>query len=80
MNNLAHLSFHNNKQIASAGILRILAKSAASSLELFDLEKVDVVDPLQFFAEKTGLVELIGQDAVQKLISVPFVHRHGARP
>jgi hypothetical protein len=32
----------------------------------------DVVDPLQEFAELSGLVDAIGQDEVQRLISAPF--------
>jgi hypothetical protein len=51
-------------------ILAMLAESAARSLELFpNLEIVDVVDPLQDFAESTGLVAGIGQDRVQAIIS-----------
>jgi hypothetical protein len=73
MSDLAHLTFDNNKYVRTATILRILSTSAASSFELFDLDKADVVDPLQFFAAKTGLVESIGQDAVQAIIAAPFV-------
>lgn len=62
------------KMNSPAVILEILAVSAARSLELYDLAKAELVDPLQEFAEKTGLVELIGQDAVQAIISAPFTH------
>jgi hypothetical protein len=57
-------------------ILALMAESAAMSLALFDeLEFADVVDPLQEFAERTGLVAAIGQDAVQEIISAAFVER-----
>src|SRR4051794_31494364 len=32
----------------------------------------DAIDPLQEFAEQSGLVAAIGQDEVQRLIAVPF--------
>jgi hypothetical protein len=34
----------------------------------------DAVDPLQEFAEQSGLVAAIGQDEVQRLIAAPFEH------
>jgi hypothetical protein len=55
------------------GLLSIMAESAAGSCELFQLEIPDVVDPLQDFAQRTGLVATIGQDAVQEIIAAPFV-------
>jgi hypothetical protein len=55
-------------------ILRLMAESAAGSWELFgpELDLTEVVDPLQEFAERTGLVAAIGQDAVQEIIVGPF--------
>ncbi|MBR1086463.1 hypothetical protein JQ621_03140 [Bradyrhizobium manausense] len=34
----------------------------------------DAIDPLQEFAERSGLVAAIGQDEVQRLIAGPFAH------
>src|SRR5262249_31484503 len=45
-------------------ILKILAESGAASWELFPLDLPDVVDPLQYFAERTGLVATLGEDNV----------------
>jgi hypothetical protein len=53
-------------------ILQILAASGASSWELHPLDLADVVDPLQWFAQRTGIVAALGQDRVQELISAPF--------
>ena len=55
-----------------ANVLKILAESGAGSWELFPLELSDVVVPLQAFAERTGLVQAIGQDMVQAIIADPF--------
>ena len=43
-------------------ILQILAASGASSWELHPLDLADVVDPLQWFAQRTGIVAALGQD------------------
>jgi hypothetical protein len=55
-------------------LLGLMAESAAGSCELFSLDVSDVVDPLQDFAHRTGLVAAIGQDAVQEIIAAPFAH------
>jgi hypothetical protein len=60
-----------------AEILKILAASGAASWTLFPLEKSDVIDPLQWFAERTGLVSTLGQDVVQALIAAPFLKLRG---
>jgi hypothetical protein len=62
-----------------ADILQLLATSAAGSVELFGTGKADLADVLQEFAERTGLVELLGQDVVQQIVSAPFMHLHEAR-
>jgi hypothetical protein len=49
----------------------------AKLYELGELELLDAVDELQAAAEAGGLVERIGQDAVQKIIAAAF---YGARP
>jgi hypothetical protein len=53
-------------------ILSMLARSAASSYEVHPLDMADVIDPLQYFAEATGLVDAIGNDRVQSLLAEPF--------
>jgi hypothetical protein len=58
-------------------ILRMLAESAMTSWCLHPLDLDEVVDPLQHFAEKTGLVAAIGQDAVQEMIGEPFAWARG---
>jgi hypothetical protein len=53
-------------------LLRLMAASAASSWEIYPLNLAEIVDPLQEFAQGTGLVAAIGQDAVQSIIAAPF--------
>jgi hypothetical protein len=55
-----------------ADLLKILAESGAASWALFPLELPDVVDPLQDFANRTGLVATLGPDAIQAIIAEPF--------
>jgi len=55
-----------------ANVLKILAESGARSWWLYPLELPDIVDPLQYFAEHTGLVQAIGWDACQALVGAPF--------
>ena len=57
---------------AVADILTILAESGAASWALNPLELPDVVDPLQEFAQRAGLVSALGQNVVQSTIAAPF--------
>ncbi len=63
--------------VSLTGILKILAESGAASWSLFPLELPDVIDPLQDFAERTGLVTTVGADAVQAIIAAPFARLRG---
>jgi hypothetical protein len=50
-------------------VLRLMARSWANSWRVYEyLEIPDCVDNLQHFAKRTGLVKMIGQDAVQAII------------
>lgn len=59
-----------------ANILKLMAQAGADSWAVYPLELPDVVDPLQEFAERTGLVAQMGQDAVQAAIAEPFARCH----
>jgi hypothetical protein len=39
----------------------------------YQIQMQEAVDPLQTYAEQSGLVQEIGQDAVQEIIGAPFV-------
>ena len=53
-------------------ILQLLAESHAEAWLVYGADLCDLVDVLQEFAEQTGLVAGIGQDAVQEIIAAPF--------
>ena len=52
--------------------LQLLARAHAEVWLVYGTELRDLVDILQAFAEQTGLVAAIGQDAVQQIIAEPF--------
>ncbi|WP_038968031.1 hypothetical protein [Bradyrhizobium diazoefficiens] len=58
-------------------VLRELADSKAYRYAHHQLELLDAADDLQQFAERTGLVALLGQDTVQAEISGPFAWVRG---
>ncbi len=53
-------------------ILQLLAGAHAQAWLVYGTELRELVDILQEFAEQTGLVAAIGQDAVQQMIAEPF--------
>jgi len=53
-------------------LLHLLAHSHAEAWLVYDTDFCELVDILQEFAEQTGLVAQIGQDAVQEIIAAPF--------
>jgi hypothetical protein len=60
------------KQIPASDVFRERCEARAVLVEacLFDLQ--DAVDGLQADAERTGLVDKLGQDAVQKMLANAF--------
>ncbi|WLA53200.1 hypothetical protein [Bradyrhizobium diazoefficiens] len=58
-------------------VLRELADSKAYRYAHHQLELPDAADDLQHFADRIGLVALLGQDAVQAEISGPFAWVRG---
>jgi hypothetical protein len=57
----------------SVAVLEARAEARAILWHEYQLEHLpDAVDPLQAFAEQSGLVALIGQDACQQIIAAPF--------
>lgn len=59
--------------VEPAGVFRALCESRALRWRIGEWEWIgDAVDPLQKWAEATGLVRLIGQDAVQQIMADAF--------
>jgi hypothetical protein len=53
-------------------VLEMRAESRAYLWWKYQIEIHEAVDPLQEFAERSGLVTSHGQDFVQRIISAPF--------
>jgi hypothetical protein len=53
-------------------ILQLRAWTRAKLWQACELDLHEAVDPLQHYAVESGLVALIGQDAVQAIIATPF--------
>jgi hypothetical protein len=61
------------KQLLPAvNVLEIRAQLRAYFWWVYAMEIDEAVDELQAYAERTALVDLIGQDAVQAIIAAPF--------
>jgi hypothetical protein len=58
--------------LAPVDVLEIRASIRAFLWWRWLIEMPDAVDPLQEYAESTGLVTELGQDAVQAIIAAPF--------
>ncbi|OSJ22156.1 hypothetical protein BSZ19_47080 [Bradyrhizobium japonicum] len=70
----AHAKMANGKPLADAiWLLKTRAHIRAFLEYEYQFEHLaDAIDPLQKFAEQSGLVAAIGQDEVQRLIAAPF--------
>jgi hypothetical protein len=54
-------------------VLEARAEARAFLWRQYQIDELPTaVDPLQGFAEQSGLVAMLGQDAVQQIISKPF--------
>jgi hypothetical protein len=67
------MSAANQQAQLPIDVLDIRARVRALLWFEYQLELQEAVDPLQAYAEQSGLVQEIGQDAVQEIIAAPFV-------
>jgi hypothetical protein len=58
--------------MTSPYLLQLLAQSHAEAWVVYGTDLCELVDVLQEYAEQTGVVAAIGQDAVQAIIAAPF--------
>jgi hypothetical protein len=60
--------------LPAVGVLELRAETRAFLWSVCQMEMDEAVDALQAYAERSGLLDQIGQDAVQAIIAAPFGH------